>query len=76
MMGKLHLDLMFQDCYILNDTPIKLCLIRSEDTFAIVSPMDNISFKVKPDSVQLAKDTLSVQAHEVMQKKIYIRVKF
>ena len=40
MMGKLHLDLMFQDRYILNYTPIKLRLTRSKDKFAIVSPTD------------------------------------
>ena len=34
MMGKLHLDLMFQDRYILNHTPIKLRLTRSKDKFA------------------------------------------
>ena len=42
MLGKLHLDLMFQDRYILNHTPIKLRLTRSKDKFAIVSPTDNI----------------------------------
>ena len=53
IMGKLHLDLIFQDCYILNHTPIKLCLIRSKDKFAIVSPTDNTSFRVKLASVKM-----------------------
>ena len=52
-MGKLHLDLMFQDHYILNHIPIKLHLVRSKDKFAKVSPMDNINFKVKLDSVKM-----------------------
>ena len=51
--GKLHLDLMFQNCYTLNETPIKLCLIRSKDKFAIVSLTDNTSFRVKLDSVKM-----------------------
>ena len=51
-MEKLHLDFMFQDHYILNQTPIKLRLIRSKDKFAIVShTMDNINFKL--DSVKM-----------------------
>ena len=53
MMGKLHMDLMFQDRYILNHTPIKLHLTRSKDKFAIVSPTDNTVFKVKLDSVKM-----------------------
>ena len=53
MMGKLHLDLMFQDPCILNHTAIKLHLIRSKDKFAIVSPMDNVNFKVKLDFVKM-----------------------
>ena len=53
MMGKLHFDLMFQDRYILNHTPIMLRLVRSKDKFAIVSPTYNISFKVKLESVKM-----------------------
>ena len=65
MMGKLHLDLMFQDRYILNHTPIKLRLIRSKDKFAIVSPMDNTSFRVKLDSVKMM--IRKVQVNSIIQ---------
>ena len=65
MMGKLHLDLMFQDRYILNHTPIKLHLIRSKDKFAIVSPTDNTSFRVKLDSVKMM--IRKVQVNSVIQ---------
>ena len=64
MMGKLHLDLMFQDRYILNHTPIKLRLTRSKDKFAIVSPTDNTVFKVKLDSVKMIR---KVQVNSVIQ---------
>ena len=66
MMGKLHLDLlMFQDCYILHHTPIKLRLTRSKDKFAIVSPTDNTSFRVKLDSVKMM--IRKVQVNSVIQ---------
>ena len=65
MMGKLHLDLMFQDRYILNHTPIKLRLTRSKDKFAIVSPTDNTVFRVKLDSVKMM--IRKVQVNSVIQ---------
>ena len=65
VMGKLHLDLMFQDRYILNDTPIKLRLIRSKDTIVIVRPTDNTSFRVKLDSIKMM--TRKVQVNSVIQ---------
>ena len=65
MMGKLHLDLMFQDRYILIHTPIKLRLTRSKDKFAIVSPTDNTIFKVKLDSVKMM--IRKVQVNSVIQ---------
>ena len=65
MMGKLHLDLMFQDHYILSHTPIKLRLTRSKDKFAIVSPTDNTVFKVKLDSVKMT--IRKVQVNSVIQ---------
>ena len=65
MMGKLHLDLMFQDHYTLNHTPIKLHLIRSKDKFSIISPMDKTSFRVKLDSVKMM--IRKVQVNSVIQ---------
>ena len=62
---KLHLDLMFEDCYILNHAHIKLHLIRSKDKFAIVSPMDNTSSKVKLDIVNMM--IRKVQVNSVIQ---------
>ena len=65
MTGKLQLDLMFQDRYILNHTPIKLRLTRSKGKFTIVSPTDNTIFKVKLDSVKMM--IRKVQVNSVIQ---------
>ena len=65
MMGKLHLNLMFQDHYILNHTPIKLHLIRSKDKFVMVSPTGNTIFKVKLNSVKMM--IRKVQRYSVIQ---------
>ena len=65
MMGKLHLDLMFQDRYILNHTPIKLRLTRSKDKFAIDSPTDPAAYKVKLESVKML--IRKVQVNSVIQ---------
>lgn len=46
MMGKLHLDLFFQDRYLLNNVDIKIRLVRSKDSFALMAGGANPSFKV------------------------------
>ena len=50
MIGKLHLDLMFQDRYLLNLTPITLRLSRSKNEFCL---MCTDAFKVKLEKVVL-----------------------
>ena len=47
MAGKLHVDMMFQDRYILNQVPMKLRLTRSKDVFCLDSPTVAASFKVQ-----------------------------
>ena len=47
MVGKLHVDMMFQDRYILNQVPMKLRLITSKDVFCLESPTVAASFKVQ-----------------------------
>ena len=46
MAGKLHVDMMFQDRYILNQVAMKLRLTRSKDVFCLDSPNVAASFKV------------------------------
>ena len=45
MAGKLHVDMMFQDRYILNQVPMKLRLTRSKDIFCLDSPTVAASLK-------------------------------
>ena len=47
MAAKLHVDMMSQDRYILNQLPMKLRLTRSKDVFCLGSPTDAASFKVQ-----------------------------
>ena len=44
MTGKLHVDLFFQERYIINQTNLKLRLVRSKDSFSLMS--DGTEFKV------------------------------
>ena len=36
MMGKLHLDICFQQRHLISGVDVKLCLIRAKDTFCLV----------------------------------------
>ena len=47
MAGKLQVDMMFQDRYILNQVPMKLRLTRSKDLFCLDSPTVAASFKIQ-----------------------------
>nr|XP_039261897.1 uncharacterized protein F54H12.2-like [Styela clava] len=46
MMGRLHLDMFFQNRYLINGVDMKLKLTRSKDSFALIAP-DNSNFKIK-----------------------------
>ena len=47
MMGKLHLDLFFQEKYLLNYDNLKIKLRRSRDVFALMADADNYKMKIK-----------------------------
>jgi hypothetical protein len=47
MMGKLHLDLLCQDKYLLNHVDLKIKLRRSRDAFALVAEAANYKIKIK-----------------------------
>jgi hypothetical protein len=47
MIGRLHNDLFFQDKYLLSDVDMRIRLVRSKDTFCLMSAQENLRFKVK-----------------------------
>jgi hypothetical protein len=47
MMGKLHLNLFYQDKYLLNQVDLKIKLRRSRDAFALVADAANYKIKIK-----------------------------
>jgi hypothetical protein len=47
MMGKLHLELFFQEKYLLNHVDLKIKLRRSRDVFALMADADNNKIKIK-----------------------------
>nr|XP_002123084.2 uncharacterized protein F54H12.2-like [Ciona intestinalis] len=59
MQGKLHLDLMFQQRYLLNEVDVKLKLTRSKDTFATIRPA---GFKVKITQASLHVRKLKISS--------------
>ena len=46
MMGRLHVDLFLQDRYLLNGVDVKIRLVRSKDTFALMAGGGNLDYKV------------------------------
>ena len=46
MMGKLHLDLCYQERLIPSDVGLKIRLIRSRDAFVLMSPTANASYRL------------------------------
>ena len=47
MMGKLHLDLFFQEKYLLNYDNLKIKLRRSRDMFGLMADAQNYKIKIK-----------------------------
>ena len=47
MMGRLHCDIFFQDKYIPNDVGLRIKLLRSKDTFCLMSSTPNVGYKIK-----------------------------
>ena len=66
MAGKLHVDMMFQERYILNEVPMKLRLTRSKDAFCLDSPTNNAAFKVQLTDVKFV--VRRVQISTVVQQ--------
>ena len=46
MMGRLHVDLFFQDRYLLNGVDIKVRLVQSKDTFALMARGSSPAYKI------------------------------
>ena len=46
MMGRLHVDLFLQDRYMLNGVDVKIRLVRSKYTFALMAGGGNLDYKV------------------------------
>ncbi|KAK2193302.1 hypothetical protein NP493_16g12037 [Ridgeia piscesae] len=46
MMGRLHVDLFFQDRYLLNGVDIKVRLVQSKDTFALMAGGSTPAYKI------------------------------
>ena len=53
MMGKLHIDLTFQNCYLLNGVEVRLRLIRSKDLFCLHGNANQAQNKVSLKEVTL-----------------------
>ncbi|KAK2161921.1 hypothetical protein NP493_1552g00023 [Ridgeia piscesae] len=46
MMGRLHVDLFFQDRYLLNGVDIKVRMVQSKDTFAFMAGGSTPAYKI------------------------------
>ena len=53
MMGRLHVDLFFQDHYLLNGVDIKVRLVQSKDTFALMAGISTQAYKITIDDAAL-----------------------
>ena len=47
MIDRIHLDIFFQDSYMLNEVNVKVRLVRNKDSFCLMSGEANHSYKVK-----------------------------
>ena len=47
MIGRIHPDIFFQDRYMLNEVNVKVRLVKSKDSFCLMSGEANPSYKVK-----------------------------
>ena len=53
MMGRLHVDLFFQDRYLLNGVDVKIRLVQSKNAFALMAGGDNPDYKISIDEAVL-----------------------
>ena len=53
MMGRLHVDLFFQDRYLLNSVDVKIRLVQSKNTFALMADLHNPDYKISIDKAVL-----------------------
>ena len=49
MMGRLHVDLFFQDRYLLNGVDVKIRLVQNKNAFALMAGEDNPDYKIGID---------------------------
>ena len=57
--GKLHLDMFFQDRYLINGVDVKLNLIRNKDAFALMAAADGNKIKIKDAALYVRKVKIS-----------------
>ena len=55
MMGKLHLNLFYQEKYLLNHVNLKINLRRSRDAFALAADEANYKIKIKKMALYVRK---------------------
>ena len=53
LLGGIHCDMMFQECYLPLDIGFRLCFMRSKDTFALLSDTPNVAHKIKIEECKL-----------------------
>ncbi|KAK2171892.1 hypothetical protein NP493_1005g00010 [Ridgeia piscesae] len=53
MMGRVHVDLVFQDCYLLNGVDVKIRLVQSKNAFALMAGGVNPDYKINIDEAVL-----------------------
>ena len=53
MMERLHVDLFFQDRYLLNGVDVKIRLVQSKNAFALMAGGDNPDYKISIDEAVL-----------------------
>ena len=72
MMGRLHVDLFFQDRYLLNGVDVKVRLIQSKDTFAL--PDYKITIVEAALYARKAKLNTSVQMGHIEMRRVDCKV--
>ena len=58
MIGRIHLDIFFQDRYMLNKVNVRVRLVRNKDSFCLMSDEANPSYKVKLISAVLLESAI------------------
>lgn len=61
MQGKLHLDMFFQDRYLLNGVDVRIRLVRSKDSFSLLSEDANPSYRIRLHDVTMFVRKVKIQ---------------